>query len=168
MKINRRTMAVTGVLALTAGGVAQGWSAMAAPGDPQLGLRVAAPHLQVERMEGDPYIFAELGTYVGVTKAALQIEAVPAADGTADLWLVHRDDKGKIKRDRKIETPTRGPMSLGLPDFLDLEMRTRPARSSRSRSSASAPAATGVRRHSRDSTRPDPPRPRWRTTAAPR
>lgn len=123
MNINRRITAVAGVLALTTVGVTQGWSAMAAPGDPELGLRVAAPHLQVERMEGDPYIFAELGTYVGVTRAALQIEAVPAADGTADLWLVHRDDKGKIKRDRKIATPTRGPMSLGLPDFLDLEMK---------------------------------------------
>ena len=124
MKISRRIMAVTGVLALASIGVAQGLSAMAAPGDPQLGLRVASPHLQIERMEGDPYIFAELGTYVGTTKAALQIEAVPAADGTADLWLVRRDDKGKIKRERKIETPSRGPMSLGLPDFLDLEMKT--------------------------------------------
>ncbi len=124
MKISRRSVAVTGVLALTAVGVAQGWSAMAAPGDPQLSLRVAAPHLLVERMEGDPYIFAELGTYVGVTKAALQVEAVPAADGAADLWLVRRDDKGRITRDRKIETPSRGPMSLGLPDFLDLELRT--------------------------------------------
>jgi len=124
MKISRRITAVAGVLALATVGVAQGWSAMAAPGDPQLGLRVAAPHLQIERMEGDPYIYAELGTYVGATKAALQVEAVPAADGTADLWLVHRDDKGRIKRDRKIETPSRGPMSLGLPDFLDLELKT--------------------------------------------
>ncbi|MFC7491289.1 MULTISPECIES: lysyl oxidase family protein [unclassified Knoellia] len=124
MRFSRRIVAVTGVLALTTVGVAQGWSAIAAPGDPRLGLRVATPHLQVERMEGDPYIFAELGTFVGVTKAALQIEAVPAADGTADLWLVHRDDKGRIKRDRKIQTPSRGPMSLGLPDFLDLELKS--------------------------------------------
>ncbi|MEO7267678.1 MAG: lysyl oxidase family protein [Knoellia sp.] len=124
MKINRRFIAVTGVLALTTVGVAQAWSAMAAPGDPQLSLRVASPHLQVERMEGDPYIFAELGTYVGATKAALQIEAMPAADGTADLWLVHRDAKGKIRRDRKIETPSRGPMFLGLPDFLDVELKS--------------------------------------------
>jgi len=124
MKLNRRIVAVTGVLALAGVGAAQGLSAMAAPGDPQLGLRVATPHLKVERVEGDPYIFAELGTYVGVTRAALQIEAIPASDGTADLWQVHRDDKGRITRDRKITTPSRGPMSVGLPDFLNLEMRS--------------------------------------------
>ena len=115
---------MAGVLALTWLGVCQAWSAVAAPGDPQLALRVAAPHLQVERMEGDPYIYAELGAYVATAGAALQVEAVPAADGTADLWLVNRDDRGKIKRDRRLTTPTRGPLSLGLPDFLDLEMRT--------------------------------------------
>lgn len=124
MRVNRRSVAMAGVLALTVVGGVQAWSAVAAPGDPQLALRVAAPHLQVERMEGDPFIYAELGAYVGTTGAALQVEAVPAADGMADLWLVHRDDKGRIKRDRKLATPSRGPMSLGLPDFLDLEMRT--------------------------------------------
>ena len=124
MWVNRRNIAVAGVLALTAAGGMQAWSAMAAPGDPQLGLHVAAPHLQVERMEGDPYIFAELGAYVGTTGAALQVEAVPAADGSADLWLVRRDDRGRIKRDRKLTTPSRGPLSLGLPDFLDLEVRS--------------------------------------------
>ena len=124
MKLGRRFIAVVGAVAVTTASGITAWGAFAAPGDPQLGLRVASPQIRVERVEGDPFIFAELGTFVGVTKAALQIEAMPGADGNADLWLVRKDARGTIVRDRKIQTPVRGPMSLGLPDFLDLELRT--------------------------------------------
>ncbi|WP_156971713.1 lysyl oxidase family protein [Knoellia flava] len=124
MKLGRRFVAVVGAVAVTTASGITAWGAFAAPGDPQLGLRVASPQIRVERVEGDPFIFAELGTFVGVTKAALQIEAVPGADGNADLWLVRKDARGTIVRDRKIQTPVRGPMSLGLPDFLDVELRT--------------------------------------------
>ncbi|MFW5473883.1 lysyl oxidase family protein [Knoellia sp. CPCC 206450] len=124
MKVGRRFMAVVGAVAVTTASGITAWGAFAAPGDPQLGLRVASPQIRVERVEGDPFIFAELGTFVGVTKAALQVEAVPGADGNADLWLVRKESRGTIVRDRRIQTPVRGPMSLGLPDFLDLELRT--------------------------------------------
>ena len=122
MHVNRRSIAAVGVTALALAGVAQAWSAMAAPRDPQLTLRLATNHVYVERAPDDPYIWAALGTYVGVTNGPLHIEAMPADDGNADLWLVPRDKQGKITRDRKLATPTRGPMYLGLTDFLDVSM----------------------------------------------
>lgn len=122
MKVNRRRVAAAGVVTLALAGIGQAWSALAAPGDPQLGLRVATPHVQVERIEGDPFIWADLGTYVGVTGAALEIEAQRGADGMADLWLVHRDRSGKIHRDRRLDLPTRAPMFLGLSDFMEVSI----------------------------------------------
>lgn len=123
MRVNRRNVAVAGVIALAAAGVAQAWNAMAATGEPQLGLRIASPRLLVERIEGDPYVYAELGTYVGVTGAPLQVEALPAGDGLADLWLVSKDDRGTIKRIKKLETPGPAPMGSGLPDFVELSFK---------------------------------------------
>ncbi len=122
MRIDRRGVAVAGVLAISAVGGLQAWSAVAAQGDPQLSLRVAASHIEVERVEGDPYLFAELGAYVGVTGSALKIEALPGTDGNADLWQVRQDGGGRIIRERKISTPTRAPMFLGLPDFLTVSI----------------------------------------------
>ncbi|GAB3060925.1 lysyl oxidase family protein [Intrasporangium mesophilum] len=120
----RRKVAVAGVVALAVAGVAQGVGALAASGDPQVSLRVASATVEVERIEGDPFIWAPLGTYVGVTGGPLLVEALPGADGNADLWRVRRDSAGGIHRISRIQTPTRGLMFLGLPDFVNVTLKS--------------------------------------------
>ena len=124
MEFTRRKVAVAGVLTLALAAVAQGVSALAATGDPQVSLRIATPTLEVERIAGDPFIWAPLGTYVGVVGGGpLLIEAKPRADGSAELWRVRRDNSGGIHRVSRIETPARGPMFLGMPDFMTVSIR---------------------------------------------
>jgi len=122
MKINRRVTSVAAAAALVAAGGAQAWSSIPNR-SPQLGLSVATPKVQVERFAGDPFIWADLGTYVGVRGSSITFEAVPRADGTADIWQVHHDEGGGIHRDRKLTLPSRGPLALGLPDFLQVSIR---------------------------------------------
>ncbi len=124
MKPVRRKVAVAGVVALAMAGIAQGVAALAASGDPQVSLRVASAKIEVERIDGDPFLWAPLGAYVGVTSGPLLVEALPGADGNADLWRVRRDNAGGIHRISRIQTPTRGPMFLGLPDFVNVSIKS--------------------------------------------